>query len=489
MADGTFEQKIAGDGTVTYESETKNGALTITTTYDDDFAVTNTLVEKAYANIKTITEMSENFQRSWAAVKDNLPASFTATNQVVQFGEDRDNLVVIATVDDATNNVKNGDVLGRINSWSNEGEEGTWQRWIDDNVVDVKNSEWNFNFHDKDWNRIAEYGEREVYLDLPSGLVLDETGLRVTSFVHKADTDAATWTEITKLISADQLQAIDANASWDQVKYVEIQDNSWTAKENLYRSADDLWSDSEEQILVHGDDGGGNTVFMGSIAKRDGFIVVRDDTWNEVARLTDPASAMTYAEVKVIYGDAIDAAWAAIGDSLPDTFKANGSTNEANLKYNVDKWGNILVFDTTGIMIGEIHNWSHTDTWERSWDETYPYETYENTSFNFTSIETTSNGDVWTDIGRYEVGKATLHTLADPKDAAGTSKDDRSWDNVSSTVYERKVTDDAWAKIKTDDFSDLIKTFTCVFLLNALDFNPFLSYSAIFIISLVAQFE
>ena len=47
MADGNFEQKIAGDGTVTYESETKNGALTITTTYDDDFAVTDTLVEKA----------------------------------------------------------------------------------------------------------------------------------------------------------------------------------------------------------------------------------------------------------------------------------------------------------------------------------------------------------------------------------------------------------------------------------------------------------
>ena len=148
MADGNFEQKIAGDGTVTYESETKNGALTITTTYDDDFAVTDTVVEKAYANIKTITEMSENFQRSWAAVKDNLPASFTATNQVVQFGEDRDNLVVIATVD--VGNVKNGDVLGRINSWSNEGDEGTWQRWIDDNIVDVKNSEWNFNFHDKD---------------------------------------------------------------------------------------------------------------------------------------------------------------------------------------------------------------------------------------------------------------------------------------------------------------------------------------------------
>ena len=138
----------------------------------------------------------------------------------------------------------------------------------------MKNQEWSFNFHDNNWNRIAEYGEREIYLDLSDGLVLDETWLRVTSFVHKADTDAATWTEITKLISTDQLKAIDTNASWDQVKYVEIQDNSWTAKENLYRSADDLWSDSEELILVHGDDGNGDTIFMGSIAKRDGFIVV-----------------------------------------------------------------------------------------------------------------------------------------------------------------------------------------------------------------------
>ncbi len=115
MADGNFKQIVdADDGTITYESETKNGALTITTTYDDDFGVTGTSVEKAYANIKTISEMSENFQRAWSAVKDNLPASFTATDQVVQFGEDRDNLVVIATVDDATNSVTNGDVLRRI---------------------------------------------------------------------------------------------------------------------------------------------------------------------------------------------------------------------------------------------------------------------------------------------------------------------------------------------------------------------------------------
>jgi hypothetical protein len=273
MADGTFTQNVATDGTITYESEEKNGALTITTEYDADFNVTDTTIEKDYENIRNLEDMPEDFQTAWAAIKGNLPASFTAPEQVVQFGDDRNNIVVIATKD--VGDVVNGDVLGRINSWDNEGNEGTWQRWVNDDVVDVQNHEWSYNFHDKDWNRIAEYGERELYLDLEDGLVLDETGTRLSSTVRKADVDAATWTEITKTISTDQMKALGDDASWDDVKYVDIEQNSWAAVENLYREADELWSDSEEQILVHGTMGDDdNTVFFGSIAKRDGFIVV-----------------------------------------------------------------------------------------------------------------------------------------------------------------------------------------------------------------------
>lgn len=450
MADGSFTKIEAEDGTITYQSQSKNGALTITTTYDADFNVTGTSIERAYSNIRSLDEMSEEFQRAWTAVSDKLPASLTAPEQVVQFADDRNNLVVIATKD--VGDVLNGDVLGRVNKWSNEGNEGTWQRWVNDEVVDVQNQEWSYNFHDTDWNRVAEYGEREIFLMLDEGLVLDETGSRSTSFVRKADTDQATWAKITETVSAEQLSAIGANVSWADVDYVELQTNSWAAKENLYRSADQLWSDSEDQILVHGKIGNDdNTVFIGSIAKRDGFIVIRDNNWDEVARLTDPASAMKYADVKALYGDSFDTAWEKIGASLPDTFKSGGQTKEASLLYNVDKWGNILVFDEAGVMIGEIGAWRHSDTWDRPWDDEYPTETYENINFHFRAIENTDSGDKWTDIGRYGEGKNTYHSADGETDLL-----DRSWNDVSSTVYERELSDSDWASLEATYLSDLV---------------------------------
>ena len=69
------------------------------------------------------------------------------------------------------------------------------------------------------------------------------------------------------------------------------------------------------QILVHGKMGDvDNTVFIGSITKRDGFIVIRIIAGSR--RLTDPDTAMKYADIKKLYGDAFDAAWAKIGASL-----------------------------------------------------------------------------------------------------------------------------------------------------------------------------
>ena len=448
MADGSFEQIEAQDGTITYQSQTKNGALTITTTYDADFNVTGTEIIRAYSNIRSLDQMSEDFQRAWTAVSDKLPASFTAPGQVVQFGDDRNNIVVIATKDIGA--VENGDVLGRVNKWSNE---GTWTRWINDEVIDVQNQEWSYNFHDADWTRVAEYGERELFLDLEDGLVLDETGIRSTSIVRKANTDDVTWGKITETVSAEQLSAIGANVSWDNVDYVELQTNSWAAKENLYRDANELWSDSEDQILVHGKIGNdANTVFIGSIAKRDGFIVIRDSSWNEVARLTDPETAMTYAEVKELYGDAFETAWAKIGPSLPAGFKdESGSTIETSLLYNIDKWGNILVFDPQGVMIGEIGTWGHSDTWDRPWDEEYPTQTHENVNFGFRALEKTENGDTWTQVGNYGEGKNTFH----PADG-GDDLLDHSWSNVSSIVIERKLDETDWGNLQSKYLTDLV---------------------------------
>jgi len=452
MADGNFAQNIAEDGTITYKSEAIEGALTIKTTYDADFNVIATEISRAYGNIRGLEDMPADFQRAWDAVKDNLPASFTAAGQVLQFGDDRGNLVVIATKD--LGDVANGDVLGRINKWSNEGNEGSWSRWVNNEVIDAQNSEWSYNFHDADWNRVAEYGEREINLVVDGGLILDETGVRSTSFVHKSATDEATWQAITDTVTVEQLNAINVGGvTWADVDYVEVQQNSWEAIENLYRDADQLWSDSEEQMLIHGKIGDDtNTVFIGSISKRDGFIVIRDNNWNEVARLTDPETALTYAEVKEIYGSAFETAWAKVGPSLPSSFKdEDGNTVETTLLYNIDKWGNVMVFDADGVMIGEISTWGHSDTWERPWDDDYPSQTHQNVNFGFSVIETTDGGDTWTHIGNYGEGKNTFHPANGGDDLL-----DNSWSNVSSTIYERKVSEADWASLEAVYLSEVV---------------------------------
>lgn len=448
MADGTgnFTQLVGGG----YQSVTKDGALTITTTYNDDFEVIGTSIDRAYDNVRDIDGMSERFVAAWNAVKIYLPDTFADT---VQFADDRGNIVVIATVDDVNAGILNGDVIGRINSWDNDDNPGRWDRWINDEVIEVENYEWSINFHDADWNRLAEYGEREVYLDLNGAdpNPLDETGSRLTSFVYKAEVDATTWSEITDIVSDETLGALDLDVTWDDVEYIQVQQNTWASVVNEYRTVDQLWDDSEEQLLVHGKLGDSdNTVFIGSITKRDGFIVLRDNNWDEVARVTDPDEAMSYDEVKAIYGDAFVNAWSEIGASLPSTFKDGGlETIETQLLYNLDKWGNILVFDANGIMIGEINNWSHIDPRDRPWDDEYPTETWENANFNFRVIQSDGNNDNWIDIGRYEEGKSTFH------DADGGDLIDRSWTQVSSTVYERNSSTDDWAA-KQDYLTDFI---------------------------------
>ena len=51
MADGTQEFKALGDGT--YESTVKDGSLTVVTSYDENFEITGTEVQKEYANVST----------------------------------------------------------------------------------------------------------------------------------------------------------------------------------------------------------------------------------------------------------------------------------------------------------------------------------------------------------------------------------------------------------------------------------------------------
>ncbi len=440
MADGSTTGFVELE-TGGYQSVKKVGALTITTTYDDDLQKTDVVIAKAYENVRELSAMSENFQTAWKNVIDFLPSSFTANP--VQFADDRGHLVVIATVD--SDGISNGDVVGRIGKWSNEEDPGTWQRWFDNQAIDVQNVEWNYNFHDADWDRLADYGERKVTFEKDGTTEVDEVGTHVSSVVRKEASEASVWENITSIVSNDTLAKINVSVTWDDVSYVELQKSTWDAQENSYRDADELWSGSDDRTFVYGElDNSDDTVFFGTITKRDGFIVLRDNNWNEIARLIDPDASSedtSYEAMVETYGEAFKNAWAALGGELPDAFKADGNTIEESLLYTTDKWGNILVFSEIGEMIGEINTWSHSDTWTRGWDDEFTSETYSNVNFGFRAFEDDGGGGQRSiDVGRYEEGSSTYHHADGTTDVV-----DRTWERVSKTVYERNVSDEAWA--------------------------------------------
>ena len=451
MADGSTTGFVELE-TGGYQSVKKVGALTITTTYDDDLQKTGVVIEKAYENVLELSEMPENFQTAWQGVIGFLPSSFTA--DPVQFAEDRGHLVVIATVD--SDGISNGDVVGRIGKWSNEENPGTWQRWFDNQAIDVQNVEWNYNFHDAEWNRLADYGERKVTFEKDGTTEVDEVGTHVSSVVRKEASEASVWENITSIVSNDTLAKINVSVTWDDVSYVELQKSTWDAQENSYRSADELWSGSDDRTFVYGElEGSDNTVFFGTITKRDGFIVLRDDNWNEIARLIDPSASSedtSYEAMVEKYGSAFENAWGALGNELPDEFKDDdGKTIQESLLYTTDKWGNILVFSEIGEMIGEINTWSHSNTWERGWDDEYTSETWSNINFGFRAFEDNGRGgqrDI--DIGRYEEGSNIYHHADGTTDVV-----DRTWERVSKTVYERNVSEEAWAA-QADNLLDVV---------------------------------
>ena len=66
--------------------------------YDQNFNITGTEVQKAYENVRTFDEMDDNFKDAWEQATDYLPA-FWASG-AVQFAEEGNQILVIATADD-----------------------------------------------------------------------------------------------------------------------------------------------------------------------------------------------------------------------------------------------------------------------------------------------------------------------------------------------------------------------------------------------------
>ena len=130
---------------------------------------------------------------------------------------------------------------------------------------------------------------------------------------------------------------------------------------------------------------------------------------------------------------------------------------KAVLKFDLDEWGNIIVFDGAGAMIGRVHSWDYTNTWSR-WEDGYEY-TITNTSsgFNFNDAD-------WNDIGRYETSDrdythqngTELTESFDDETTTLTSyaltSDDASsafWTMAGENYYLPCLSDDAKSSVET----------------------------------------
>ncbi|MGY8791275.1 MAG: hypothetical protein ACKVKR_13525, partial [Pseudomonadales bacterium] len=334
--------------------------------------------DSEWTSVARLQDMSNTDAiKDWDFVKDNYDGIEEAWDNVKTFFASDDLKVASMlsfTVDDQNIYAftATGVMIGQINYWSDTNE---WTRWSEGGDLTVKNFNYNYNFHDADWNNLASSGGNERFIVDPTDvsgdtLLLDETSMNIGFTIAKADAGAS-WTNYDPN-NAGTITFADV----DEVRY---STNSWSAVENAYRTEDEIYADSNVSIQYFDNDLGGDT-FVGAVEISDGFIKIRNSNWEAVSKVIDPASlgaGSTYNAMITKYGADFADAWTKLGASMPDVFKintaANGETpvyetNEANFSYSVDKRDNILIFGTTGEMIGKINYWAYSDTFDRSWD-------------------------------------------------------------------------------------------------------------------------
>jgi hypothetical protein len=130
------------------------------------------------------------------------------------------------TIDEWDNIVvfdETGALIGRINNWSGDDE---WTNWQDNKVT---NSYFNFNFHDEDWNNIAEIGgSTRVVTDPETGFsYTDETNEREYFDVVKPESDTSAWLALGSGIDALFSETEEAS-SFSDVSKVRVGEETWT---------------------------------------------------------------------------------------------------------------------------------------------------------------------------------------------------------------------------------------------------------------------
>ena len=365
--DGTFDasyQDAGRDYEIHYDSEFNKTGETVTKLYDDIFDLTGAAAAGFTA-----------FDTAWNKIEDSL-TSYT-DGHTLTFASVNDNqLVVLGNA---------SEVLLRVNLWSGE---HNWTGW--DGTV-YNNKDYHYNIHDADWNHIGNSGSFERYVTVDSDgntlaePVLDESG----EHFGLSSSDATVIS--TKLADYEASMSTHLGVAVADVTNIHEMTSEWRSHENIYRDPNDQYDGDNSRFELFGTVDGQDYQFLGSLEQRDGFIEIRDENWETVAKILS-GDGKTVEQIEAEYSG-FQAAWNALKDYMPSEFQPD--VDESSLKFDIDDWGNIIVFDGAGAMIGRVHSWDYTNTWSR-WEDGYDY-TITNTSsgFNFNDAD-------WNDIGRYE---------------------------------------------------------------------------------------
>ena len=270
------------------------------------------------------------------------------------------------------------ELLSNIGFWNSE---HTFTNW---DGKEYRTVDTHYNFNGSDWSPLANSGSYQRFVvDTDGTEYLDETG----SHSGYTVTGTALATALGELNSGVEGLFSGVTFATD-IAMARLDKGSWKGLDHDLR--DDYfepWDDTNTSIELYTDatDPGSR---IGRVETRDGFVEVYDSTWTLLGRLLD-GNGLSAADVDGIYSG-FSTALGKVAQFVPSDW---GTLSD--LKFTVDDWDNVVVFNASGDMVGRVNVWEFTDTWDRYHDGDQ-YEV-ENTSVSFNF-----NDDNWNDIGRYE---------------------------------------------------------------------------------------
>ena len=406
------EIKNDADETIGFEAKYQSEGREYVISYDANFKKTGEVVTKLF-DLLELTSVP-TFGDAWNSVKDQL--THITNGHELTFAEINDSQYAVL----GNNNV----ILLRVGVWEDSHE---WTSWDD---IKYRNDDAQYNFHTENWEHLANSGGSSRYIVREGEEdILDEEGSNLG--ISTQDPDGIT----TALGDYADLSAqyLGTDAEGFTITRVQTQSNSWSGKSHELRGEGfEEWTDSNERIEIFGGLEGQPDDLVGSIELREGFLVVRDGDWNTVARLLD-GDGLTIDKVDAIY-NGFSNAWDAVSQYMPEEFQPESS----DLKFSVDDWGNVLVFDANGAMLGRVHTWEHTNSWTDYMEGSEYTKAHTSTGFNFNDVN-------WNSIGYYQASSSE-YTHKDGVELDASIPDETST-HVSYALHKSDASVAMWANV------------------------------------------